>query len=184
MRSRIPGTLIVRASPLIGAARRLRRSRRRLTAAFQAAENNHARLPLLLELDDRFAPDPEVLRNLAVVHRQLGLHPEAQGYLNRARALDPGFEAAELATAVELGIERWGRTQARLQIRSGNPEKAFELALEAAQGESPSTWTMRVLVESALACSRKDDIRDTVHRVAADRPDDAVLQRLKDQLDD
>lgn len=184
MRSRIPGTLIVRASPLIGAARRMRRSRRRLKTALQAATTNKVRLPLLLELDDRFAPDTEVLHNLAVVHRQLGLHHEAQGYLHRARALDPGFDDADLAAALEVGIERWGRTQARLQVRSGNPEKAVKLALGAAQGESTSTWTVRVLVESAIASGRQDDVRATVYRIAEGRPDDAVLQRLKDQLDD
>ena len=149
---------------------------------FLGEGNQRKALERLLELDDRFPPDAWVLESLARVHRRLLQPARGLSFVRRAQALGATDELTGLAGAMESDIEAAWRDKARFDLVTGRPGRAFESARRAASAPSPSTWTLRILTDAAVATKRQDEALGLIQQAVAARPDDPKLVEFEGRL--
>lgn len=166
-----------------GLDRRVQLTLRRQAEQALASSDRRRALRLLLELDDRFPPDPWVLSTLADIYRQLALPEMGLRCVDRCASLQDPPNHASVRRELEAELERWHRLLARLAHARQDRPQALEHSLRAADVPEPSTWTMRVLVDTAIAAGEADRARPHLDRVRRDRPDDTTLEELAGRLD-
>lgn len=159
--------------------------RRRLRKQIQRAAgavDDHSSLSQLLALKAQHPAEPLVLTEIAKLYHRIGLPERARDCLVQAQQLGTAPDP-ELYRAIELDIESFYRNEARLALIRDEVDSAHRHIAEAAKVTEPTTWTIRVLVDTALAAGNPGLARPELQRARTLRPDDAKLVELEQRLD-